>query len=80
MGLVPGRDFDMVGWCTDETYESGYVRLFTDGPVAPAVVWSMATMMEIAVARVEERRSHPQLPTIHLRIPTKLRFHETAPK
>jgi hypothetical protein len=37
-------------------------------------------MMEIAVARVEERRARPQLPTIHLRIPTKLRCHEAPAK
>jgi hypothetical protein len=30
-------------------------------------------MAEIAVARLEERRTRQNLPTIHLRIPTRLR-------
>jgi len=41
--------------------------------VPPAVTWSVATMAEIAVARLEERRTRRDLPTIHLRIPTRLR-------
>ena len=72
--LVPGRDFEMVGWWTDETYESEYLPLFGKGPVPPAVTWSIATMTQFALARVEERRARPQFPSIQLRVHTRLRL------
>ena len=72
--LVPGRDFDMVGWWTEEAYDLDYTPMFAGGPVPPAVTWSVTTMAEIAMSRIEERRAKPTLPVIHLRIPTRLRF------
>ena len=73
LGLVPGRDFGMVGWCTREDYESMYRPLFGKGPVQPAVTWSLATLVQIALARIEERRSRPDLPAINLKVPAELR-------
>jgi DNA-binding LacI/PurR family transcriptional regulator len=74
LGLVLGKDLEMVGWSSAESYESQYVSQFV-GTVPPAVTWSVATMVETAMARLEERRNNPQLPVIHLRIPTQLRLH-----
>jgi LacI family transcriptional regulator len=72
--LVPGRDFEMVGWWTDEAYDSEYAPLFRGGPIPPAVLWSVDAMTEIALSRLIERRAQPELPTICLRIPPRLRM------
>jgi DNA-binding LacI/PurR family transcriptional regulator len=74
LGLVPGKDFEMVGWVTDEGYESFYVPKFRRGPVPPAVTWSRALLARTALAQLEQRRAHPELPPMHLSIPTGLRF------
>ncbi len=74
LGLVPGRDFEMVGWVTDEGYESFYAPLFGSGPIPPAVTWSRALLARTAIAQLEQRRAHPELPVLHLSIPTRLRF------
>ncbi len=71
--LKVGRDFDMVGWANAEDYEERFRSLFEPGRLPPAVVWEVASMAETALARLEERRTKPELPTIHLRIPTRLR-------
>jgi DNA-binding LacI/PurR family transcriptional regulator len=74
LGLVPGRDFEMVGWVTVEGYAEFYRPLFGKGPVPPAVTWSREVLAETALARLEQRRANPELPPIHLSIPTELRF------
>jgi DNA-binding LacI/PurR family transcriptional regulator len=71
LNLKPGQDFEMVGWSTEEGYES-YAAQFRDGPVAPAIVWSVARMAEEAVRCLKNRRADPALPPVHLRIPVKL--------
>jgi DNA-binding LacI/PurR family transcriptional regulator len=73
LGLQPGRDFEMVGWANEEDYEETFRSLFEPGRLPAAVVWPVAAMAETALARLEERRANPELPTIHLRIPTRLR-------
>jgi hypothetical protein len=40
------------------------------------IMEQLSTMAETALARLEERRSNPELPSIHLRIPTRLVFGE----
>ena len=74
LGLVLGKDLDLVGWCTEENYEAGFRSVLAGGEVPPAVVWSVRELAETAVARLEQRRRNQGLPTIHLRIPVKLMF------
>ncbi|MHC4914818.1 MAG: substrate-binding domain-containing protein [Planctomycetota bacterium] len=74
LGLVVGRDFEMVGWCTDEEYESDYCAAFRPGAIPPAVTWSVSTMAGTAIARLAERRENPDLPPLTVRIPTRLRL------
>jgi LacI family transcriptional regulator len=75
-GLVPGRDFDMVGWATEAGYERDFRAHFRGGPVPPAVVWDVETLGRTAVSRLAERRKSPELPVIKLKVPTRLRFAE----
>jgi len=74
LGLVPGRDFDMVGWSTEEEYDSWFRRNFTGVPVPPAVVWDVGELARTAVSRLAERRANPKLPPITLKIPTRLKL------
>jgi DNA-binding LacI/PurR family transcriptional regulator len=74
LGLVIGQDLDIVGWSTAESYETGFRQVLSGGEVPPAVVWSVRELAETAVARLEQRRKNPGLPTIHLRIPVRLKF------
>ena len=74
LGLVIGQDLDIVGWSTQERYEAGFRQVLSGGEVPPAVVWSVRELAETAVARLEQRRKNPGLPTIHLRIPVRLMF------
>lgn len=73
-GLVPGRDFEMVGWSDEESYESEYRPMFGGGPIAPAMTWSLTGMAQAAIARLEQRRAQPGLPPVRLRIPAGLRL------
>ena len=74
LGLVPGRNLDMVGWSTEGDYESEFRPNFAGGPVPPAVVWDVGTLARTAVARLAERRADPKLPPIMLKIPTRLKL------
>jgi len=76
LGLAPGRDFEMVGWSTEEHYRSGFLADFRGGAAPPAVTWSIARMAEAAVACLRQRRSEPRAPAVHLRVPTRLRLAE----
>lgn len=71
--LVVGRDFEMVGWVTEEGYDHSYRPLFADAPPPPAITWSVESMAEAAIARLEERRAHPDMQAVQIRVTTKLK-------
>jgi LacI family transcriptional regulator len=73
-GLEYGRDYEVVGWCVEEQYESRWAALFRDRPVPPAVTWSIRTMAETAIARLDERRANPKAPPLRVKIPMTLRL------
>jgi hypothetical protein len=74
LGLVPGRDFRMAGWCAEEVYADGFAPIFDGGPVPPAVVWSARDLARAALARLAERRANPGLSEVRVTIPARLRF------
>lgn len=74
LNLVAGRDFDVVGWTPEELYSSSFAAGFSAGQVPPAIVWSVATMTELAVARLIERRNTPSLIATKIHVPVKLQF------
>jgi DNA-binding LacI/PurR family transcriptional regulator len=76
LGLEPGRDFEMVGWSTEEHYRSGFLAGFGGGAAPPAITWSIARMAEAAVACLRRRRTEPRAPAVHLRVPTRLTLAE----
>jgi DNA-binding LacI/PurR family transcriptional regulator len=77
MGLTLGEDFEMVGWANREEYGS-LRNLFESGRVPAAVIWKVEDMAETALTRLEERRAHPEMRPIQLRIPTELDAGDVA--
>ncbi len=69
LGLKPGEDVALAGWCTREELEYG--RL-TVPPGTPLAVWSMRAMAKTAVARLMQRHRDPSLPVACLRVPVTL--------
>ena len=69
-----GQGFDMVGWSTEDAFDSEYKSGFTGESTPPAVVWDANALAKAAVARLAERRGDPHSPPLELRIPTRLRF------
>jgi len=61
MGMEPGKDLHVVGWCCDELYATSYAPLF-DGAPPPAVAWSSEEMIATALARLEARNANWELP------------------
>jgi DNA-binding LacI/PurR family transcriptional regulator len=72
-GLEYGRDYEVVGWCVAEQYESRWAALFRGRQVPPAVTWSIKTMAQTAIARLDERRANPKAPPLRVKIPMTLR-------
>ncbi len=73
LGIEIGKDFDMVGWCTEDQYKRDWLPAFAGGPAAPAVVWSPKKMAELAVDRIEARRRNPGLVPVKISVPVELR-------
>jgi len=79
LGLVIGRDLQLVGWCAEEQYAEGWLPHFAAGAAPPAVSWSIATLAEAAVARLAERRANPGMPRLRLGVAPRLRLAAPAP-
>lgn len=78
LGLVLGRDVEIVGWVTEEVYEGSYRQMFRNGAAPPTMTWSLAAMAEAAVRRLEERRENHGAPTACIEIPARLRLPEAG--
>lgn len=74
LGLVTGRDFEMVGWCREEEYSEGYAASFRPGELPPTVVWSAGEMAVAALDLLSLRRADASRPALRVKIPTRLRM------
>jgi DNA-binding LacI/PurR family transcriptional regulator len=73
LGLIIGRDLDLVGWCAEEIFENFYRPGFGSGPVPPTITWRISAMVEAAMSRLAERRKTPTLEPLWLNVPVELR-------
>jgi DNA-binding LacI/PurR family transcriptional regulator len=73
LGMVPGRDIEIVGWSAEEQ-SAEYAAAFAPAAVPATVVWSMRSLAETAVARLAERRARPELPAARISVETDLRI------
>jgi len=74
LGLVLGRDLELVGWCAEELYAGDYAGLFPDGRTPPTIVWKVATLAETAIGRLAERRANPKSVPMLINIRTELKI------
>lgn len=78
LGLVPGRDLDLVGWCNELQWDD-YAAGFIACPPPPTIVWSMKELAESALARLAMRRAQPDMPIVRINIAAELRIPSDKP-
>jgi len=74
LGLVLGKDLDLVGWCPEESYESHYALTFQSTPVPPTITWSIQTLTELCIRRLMEREVNPDSPTSMTKVSVRLKM------
>jgi len=78
VGLAVGDDFDAVGWCAEEIYDTTFREAVSGGALPACVVWSVTRMAETAVSRLIERRLQPALPPVRINIEAHLKLADEA--
>jgi hypothetical protein len=73
LGIAIGRDLDLIGWTSAETWDTHYAPQFKGAEVQPAVTWSVRSLAEAAIRQVERRSADPSSPHQQIRIPASLR-------
>jgi DNA-binding LacI/PurR family transcriptional regulator len=72
VGVVLGRDLDLVGWSVSQgPGAEALTRLSTMGSAA-AVIWDPSEMAELCVQRLIQRREDPRLPATLFRVSVRL--------
>jgi hypothetical protein len=62
----------VVGWINEEALQEGYLNLFDDGPVPPAIVWRAADMAEVAMDSLALRAASLNRPRVCHQVPVRL--------
>jgi DNA-binding LacI/PurR family transcriptional regulator len=73
LGLRPGEDVEIVGWTAEEQYDSAYRVAFDGTALPPTMVWSIAELARLTIARLAERRARPAMPPTLIKVPVRLR-------
>jgi DNA-binding LacI/PurR family transcriptional regulator len=72
LGLVPEKDFRMVGWLVEESLAGEYAPIFRGGPVSPAITWKAASMADWALTLLAARREGKRGEPVRINVPTRL--------
>lgn len=78
LGLRIGTDLEIVGWTSEEQYDSAVASYFRGERVPPVVQWRIADMAEMAIDRLASRRANPAQPPVTIEIQTRIRPAEFA--
>lgn len=78
LGLKPGKDVEIVGWSSAETYDSAYRGMFAGAPLPTTMVWSIAELARLTISRLAERRANPALDPALIKVPVRIRLSEIA--
>jgi LacI family transcriptional regulator len=73
LGLTLGEELKVVGWTVEELYEKDFRAGYAGAAVPPAVVWRAERMAEVALDRLEERRSRGGAGPLRICVPTRIR-------
>jgi len=79
LGLVLGRDLDMVGWSTEEEYFSTYRQMFAGGQVPATITWSVREMADVAVDLIMRWHSNRNISPVRSCVGTTLRPLVSSP-
>lgn len=71
LGLLLGRDLDVVGWSTENRYRELAARQSAAARL-PVVVWDSDQLAEVVTARLQLHRLEPELQPLHMAIPPRL--------
>jgi len=72
LGLVLGRDLDMVGWTTEQMYRARVEREHRDGRSPAWVLWDTGEMARIAITRLVWHHRDAGLRPLRISVPTRL--------
>jgi DNA-binding LacI/PurR family transcriptional regulator len=72
VGLVPEKDFRMVGWLVEESLAGEYAPIFRGGPVPPAMTWKASSMADWALTLLAARRDGHRGEPVRINVPTRL--------
>lgn len=72
LGIEPGKDLDVVGWCAEE-FEADFLARCRTSRKPARITWSMSEMAETSIQRLAERRMYPNLPPVRISIETRLK-------
>lgn len=72
LGLVIGKDLDLVTWTHEENYRSRLQREFGEDGTPPTIVWSTDEMAAITVERLLWHLREPGLKPLRISVPTRL--------
>jgi len=67
---------EIVGWTAEEQYDSAYRVAFNGAVLPPTMIWSIAELARLTIARLAERRVKPAMPPALIKVPAKLRLPE----
>lgn len=72
MRLKVGRDIDVIGWSCREVLDRDLSGHVSRGNISALVTWSALEMARTAVARLIQRSEFPELPSVRIKVPTRL--------
>lgn len=78
LGLTPGRDIEIVGWCAEELYETEYRAAFGAQQIPATMVWSVLELARATLARLADRRVQVESKPVLVKVPVQLRPPETS--
>jgi len=72
LGLRLGSYLEIVGWASEEQYDTVYRALFGNVPLPATMVWSCAELARVAIARLAERRAAPKSGATLVKVPMRM--------
>jgi DNA-binding LacI/PurR family transcriptional regulator len=67
LGLIVGKDLEIVGWCTNDAFKRNYGAIFK-GTNQAVLVWDSNLMIEIALQRLTQIHGNTQTPSIRIKL------------
>jgi DNA-binding LacI/PurR family transcriptional regulator len=73
LGIKVDGGLDIVGWCSEELYESEYRAGMGSAKPPPAVTWRVKDLADMAITRLAQRLAEPNLVPQRISVPVRLK-------